>query len=77
MGIRPEFIRLVFDEPSDGLRARVTGVEDFGSYKIVTVAMGHSSLQVRLNEEDELRGELGWLVFPPERTLLYRDSRVV
>jgi glycerol transport system ATP-binding protein len=77
LGIRPEFIRLVFDEPSDGIPANISNVEDFGSHKIVTVAMDDSFLRVRLNEENELLGERGWLVFPPDRSLLYRDSRVV
>jgi glycerol transport system ATP-binding protein len=77
LGIRPEFLRLVFDEPEDGIRATITSLEDFGSYRIVTVAMGDHHLHVRLNQENELSGECGWLIFPPERSLLYRDSRVV
>jgi glycerol transport system ATP-binding protein len=77
LGIRPEFLRLVFDEPKNCMRAKITHVEDFGSSKIVTVAAGRNTLRVKLAEEDEVRGELGWLVFPPERSLLYRNSRLV
>ena len=77
LGIRPEFLQLVFDRPENGMRAKITDVEDLGSSKIVTAAAGHNILRVKLAEEDEVRGELGWLVFPPERSLLYRDSRLV
>jgi len=77
LGIRPEFLRLVFDRPEDGLPAKITHVEDFGSSKIVTATAGDHSLKVRLAEEDEVRGETGWLVFPPERSLLYRDSKLL
>jgi glycerol transport system ATP-binding protein len=76
LGIRPEYLRLVFDEPNDGIRARITVVQDLGSHRIVTVTIDDISLRVRMNEEDELRGEVGWLVFPPEHSLLFRDSRL-
>jgi len=77
LGIRPEFLRFVFDRPDHGLPATITHVEDFGSSKIVTTQAGEHILKVRLNEEEELRGESGWLVFPPEWSLLYRDSRLI
>jgi glycerol transport system ATP-binding protein len=77
LGIRPEYLRLVFDEPKDGIRAKITVVEELGSHSIVTVAMDDISVRVRMNEEDELRGDLGWLVFPAENSLLFRDSRLV
>jgi glycerol transport system ATP-binding protein len=77
LGIRPEYLELVFDEPRDGVRANITDVEDLGSSKIVTVSMAGNTIHVKINEEDEVRGELGWLVFPPEKSLLYRNSRLV
>jgi glycerol transport system ATP-binding protein len=77
LGIRPEFLELVFEEPKIGMRAKITQVDDFGSSKIVTVAAGRNILRVKLAEEDEVRGESGWLVFPPERSLLYRNSRLL
>ena len=77
LGIRPEFLRLVFDKRKDGMRAQITQVDDFGSSKIVTAAAGRNILRVKLAEEDEVRGEFGWLVFPPERSLLYRNSRLL
>ena len=77
LGIRPEFLQLVFDRPKDGMQAKISHVEDLGSSKIVTAAAGRNILRVKLAEEDEVRGELGWLVFPPERSLLYRNSRLV
>ena len=77
LGIRPEFLELVFDETPEGIPATVNHVEDLGSSKIVTVSMAGNTLRVKLKEEDEVRGEHGRLVFPPERTLLYRNSRLV
>ena len=56
---------------------RIAHIEDLGSSKIVTATAGDHTLKVRLSEEDGVRGETGWLVFPPERSLLYRDSRLL
>jgi len=77
LGIRPEFLELVFDEADEGVPARVTHVEDLGSSKIVTVSMAGNTLRVKLAEDEEVRGELGWLIFPPERALLFHNSRLV
>ena len=77
LGIRPEFLQLVFEQPEDGLRAKISDVEDLGSSKIVTVAVGPETLRVRLAEDDDVRGDLGWLVFPPEHSLLYRNSKLL
>jgi len=30
-----------------------------------------------MNEEEEVTGDMGWLVFPPGWSLLYRNSRLV
>jgi glycerol transport system ATP-binding protein len=77
LGIRPEFLKLVFDRPDNGLPAAINHIEDFGSFKIVTTTAGNHTLKVRLSEEDEIQGESGWLVFPPERSFLYLDSRLL
>ncbi len=77
LGIRPEFLELVFERPDDGVPATVNHLEDLGNHRIATVAMGSHSLRVKINEEAEVRGDLGWLVFPPRWSLLYQDSRLV
>jgi glycerol transport system ATP-binding protein len=74
LGIRPDFLQLVFEETPDGVPARVTHVEDLGSHKIVTAAVGDDVLRIRMPEEHHVRAEHGWCVFPPEKTLLFCDS---
>jgi len=76
LGIRPEFLEVVFDRPEHGVPARITRVDDLGSSKIVTTTVGADTLTVRLAEGAEISDEACWLVFPPERSLLYRDSRL-
>jgi glycerol transport system ATP-binding protein len=77
LGIRPEFLKLVFRPKEGAARVRVNHVEDLGTHKIITVAMGGQTLRVRAAEDFEMEGDIGWLVFPPDRCLLYRDSRLV
>jgi len=76
LGIRPEFLELRFDEPAEGLAVEITHIEDLGSSKIVTVRAGADMLKVRLAGEAEIGGGSVWLVFSPEHSLLYRDSRL-
>ncbi len=76
LGIRPEFLELVFDRPEQGVPAKITRVDDLGSSKIVTTAVGADNFTVRLAEEAHLSDAACWLVFPPEHSLLYRDSRL-
>jgi glycerol transport system ATP-binding protein len=77
IGIRPEYLELVGDRNEDGVPAKITNVEDLGSSKIVTVLAAGHTLKVRISEEEEIPSETGRLVFPPERTLLYNDAKLV
>ncbi len=76
LGIRPEFLELVFERPERGVPAKIIRVEDLGRSKIVTTALGADTLTVRLAEEARISDGACWLVFPPEHSLLYRDSRL-
>ena len=78
LGIRPEFLRYGTDAEPGAVPATVTAVEDLGNFKIVTARLdGGPVLKVKLPEEAEVAGGVGWLGFPPEWTRLYADGRVV
>ncbi|MEE9208907.1 MAG: ABC transporter ATP-binding protein [Kiloniellales bacterium] len=77
IGIRPQFLRLGTAPEGGGVPVAITAVEDLGSYKIVTTRLGGRSIKVMLGEHDEIAGERGYLRFPPERTRLYADDRLV
>ena len=62
--------------PERGVPAKIIRVEDLGRSKIVTTALGADTLTVRLAEEARISDGACWLVFPPEHSLLYRDSRL-
>jgi glycerol transport system ATP-binding protein len=78
LGIRPEFLRYGTDAEPGAVPVTVTAVEDLGNFKIVTARLdGGPVLKVKLPEEAEVAGGVGWLGFPPEWTRLYADGRVV
>lgn len=77
LGVRPEYLVLTDEAASGHIPVRVSHIEDLGTYKIVTVSMGSHNLRVKLSEEQMLRGEEVYLYFPPERTKLYAESRLV
>ena len=72
-----QYLELVFDRPKDGLPVQITDVEDLGSSRIVTATAGSNTLTVRLDEDVDVRGDGGWLVFPRRRSLLFRNSRLL
>ena len=77
IGIRPLYLELG-DQPRDGAVAgRVVSVEFEGSSSIVTVESGCSRLKVRSPEGRAVPADSCWVYFPPERTKLFRDQRLV
>jgi glycerol transport system ATP-binding protein len=77
LGIRPNYLE-VHDSPvNGGVPATVKTVEDQGSYKILTAALNGHTLRARIPEERPIPADKVWLMFPPQRTKLFADQRLV
>jgi glycerol transport system ATP-binding protein len=77
LGIRPEFVRFQAHASAGALAAEVTAVEDRGNYKIATARLGPHLIKAKLKEGASIAPGPGWLVFPPEWTLLYAGGSVL
>ena len=77
IGIRPEHLRITANRVNGALPAEIAMVEDLGNFKIVTARLGRHMLKAKLPEDDAVPGDHGWLTFPPDRTRLYADGRLV
>jgi len=77
IGIRPEFLQLADTARPGGVPVELCMVEDLGTYRIVTVAMGSQQLKIKLDEAVPLPGGSLRVHFPPAWTRLYADSRLV
>jgi glycerol transport system ATP-binding protein len=77
LGIRPMYLE-VHPDPVDGsVPGTVKTVEDQGSFKIITVILGGHILRARLPEDKTVPGNKAWLRFPPQRTKLFANGRLV
>ncbi|MGO4128581.1 ABC transporter ATP-binding protein [Inquilinus sp. YAF38] len=73
LGIRPEFLEIA----DSGIPAAVTAVEDLGTHLIVTLRLGAATVKAKVAEGRAVPADTAHLRFPPERTLLYADGRLV
>jgi glycerol transport system ATP-binding protein len=77
LGIRPLYLEPHATAVESGIPVGVQSVEDQGSFKIVTVNMADQVLRARLPEGWPVPEGRAWLRFPPERTQLFADERLV
>ena len=77
LGIRSEFIELAEKEKSNTVRIKLTRVEDFGNFKLLTGKMGDLVIKSKVEREKPIPdGELN-LYFPPEKCCVYSDEKLV
>ena len=77
IGIRPLYLGLSAQERPGALAGRIASVENEGSNRIVTVTAGCARLKARVPEGRSIPDGACWIVFPPERTKLFRDQVLV
>jgi glycerol transport system ATP-binding protein len=75
VGIRPEFLSI--DVAGKGLPVEINRVEHRGGYKLVHADSAQGKFVAKLDNESALvAGQNVHLAFHPERTYLFRDSKV-
>lgn len=77
LGIRPKYLEVSSHPVENGLPAIVKKVEDLGSYKIVSLLFNDKTLYARLSEDAPVATGEAWIVFPPQKTKLYANGRLV
>ncbi len=77
LGIRPRYLEVHAGSGDGMVRAKVKGVEDLGSYRIMALALAGQTLKARLSEDQPVFGDEVWLAFPPKRTRLFADGRLI
>jgi glycerol transport system ATP-binding protein len=77
IGVRPEFLRLDAEAHNGATAVKVEGIEDLGSYEIVSVRFGTHRLKVKVPEDRRAPRDIGYLGFTPELTKLYCDGALV
>jgi len=77
IGIRPMYVGIHAEKIEGGIPAKVVGVEDQGFCRIVTARFGNHEIKTRVKDNRSIPDGNCWLTFPPEKTKLYCDERLV
>jgi glycerol transport system ATP-binding protein len=77
LGIRPMHLQVYGSAVDDGVPVTIKTVEDQGSHKILTVTLNGHTLHARVPEGHPIPQNQAWLRFPPQRTKLFADERLV
>jgi len=77
LGIQPMYLEVHAGSGNGRVRAKVKGVEDLGSYRIMTLTLAGQSLKARLPEDQPVSGDEVWLGFPPQWIRLFAEGRLI
>ncbi|MFZ5572418.1 MAG: ABC transporter ATP-binding protein [Thermodesulfobacteriota bacterium] len=77
LGIRPMYLEVHAREVAGGIPAMVRTVEDQGSYRIVTLLLAERLLRAKVREGQSVPGGSAWVRFPPEKTRLFADGKLI
>lgn len=77
LGIRPMYVELHDEQVDGGIEAKIRHVEDQGFCKIVTCLFDGHEIKARIKDNRTLPTGACWLTFPPDKTKLYSDERLV
>jgi glycerol transport system ATP-binding protein len=77
LGIRPMHLEVHASAVDGAVPVTMNAVEDQGSFKILTATLDGLPLRARVPEGHPVPENKAWLVFPPQRTKLFADERLV
>ncbi len=77
LGIRPSNVKLGASHCEQSLRGTVQRVQEFGNYRVVTVAVKDELLRLKLPPGTEIPALDTWVVLPEDRICLYADEVLV
>ncbi|MDN3647850.1 ABC transporter ATP-binding protein [Reinekea marina] len=77
VGIRPEFVHVWNKPTEDAFACDVKHVEDLGTYKILTLALGSYVIKARLDEDDFIPERKAYVSFPEQWLKVYIDEYLV
>ncbi len=77
LGIRPLYLNVSCDPVEEGFEASVKGIEDQGSYTIVSLDFEGHTLKARIAENEPVPKDKAWITFPIEWVRLFSDEHLL
>jgi glycerol transport system ATP-binding protein len=76
-GIRSEFIKIAKDQKENLIDAKVSRVEDFGNFKLITGRVGDFEIKSKVERETSISSENIRLYLPPDKCCVYFKDKLV
>ncbi len=77
LGIRSEFIKIANDQKENVINVKVSRVEDFGNFKLITAKVGGFEIKSKVEREIPITSEKLSLFLPAEKCCIYSDEKLV
>ena len=77
LGIRSEFIKIANDQKENVIDVKVSRVEDFGNFKLITAKVGGFEIKSKVEREIPISSEKLSLFLPAEKCCIYSDEKLV
>ena len=77
LGIRSEFIKIANDQKENVIDVKVSRVEDFGNFKLITGKIGEFEIKSKVERETPISLENLKLFLPAEKCCVYSEERLV
>ena len=77
LGIRPMYLEVHSQFLEGSIPGKIKTVEDQGTCKIVSLIVDDNILHARVSEGKPIPEKEAWLRFPPQRTKLFADGRLI
>ena len=77
LGIRSEFIKIANEQKDNVVNVKVSRVEDFGNFKLLTSTLEKKIIKSKIDREKPIsEGEVN-LYIPPEKCCVYVDDKLI
>ena len=77
LGIRSEFIKVANDQKENVINVKVSRVEDFGNFKLITGKIGDFEIKSKVERETPISSDNLKLFLPSEKCCVYSDDKLV
>ena len=77
LGIRSEFIKIADNQKENVVDIKVTRVEDFGNFKLITGRVGNFEIKSKVERETPIPSETLKLYMPPDKCCIYSNEKLV
>ena len=77
LGIRSEFIKIANEQKDNVVNVKVSRVEDFGNFKLITGKIGDFEIKSKVERETPISSENLKLYLPADKCCIYSEDKLV